>query len=531
MAIETISTINEVCGTSVNPDRIEIDIFFYGSPRLGMILYTDEPKTIRKGAGIWGLKYNNKIYKVRTDSMGIVVQFDGECVANELPTRLIAYQVLNVWEIPNGNIGLLKEQIDEMLVAGANCFHIAINLDYIFNSNSELIANSESKWAGFDEFFAYVAAKNKPVGIRVNMGVDDSLIESYWGWANHQKDEWGFDCRIAYGSGITSFAYTAGRNMLLDFFTKVVNRYYPVFGNNLIFIQPSLTAQQEFGGNYENRQYPEPNYPCIYDYSENNKSAFRTAMQAKYSTIGNLKVAWGSVANSYTSFSDVMPPTSGLSNRFESNWAALRNGLSGKRGEDWWKFGFGQYYDFMVDCKNILQSVNSQIELSGLWGSASDELSLARYSFNLAAFCTVCDNIQTECSTRNFSNSVDSISTDWVNSLSTKKKYSEVASFDAGGWQNALEYCREGLKNGLSMISIVVSKNYANLDEWNAYKGIIATLVEEYEDKPIVTVATEGTISVELSQCIRDWEGVVSAWRNAGGGKNKRILINFNNDL
>lgn len=525
MSISAIGNINQVCDTSVNPQRAEEAVFFDGQPRLGMVLYTDKAKTFRKGAGIYGLKFQGKTYKVQADAQGIVTVFDGECSAAVLPKRLIAYLHVNNWDV-NSNVGILKEQTNEMVAAGANCLHLSINFDYVFHSNAELVANAASSWANYDEWFTHAASKNLPIVLRICLGMDDNYVPQFWGFEYSSKDPWGFDYRPFYGNNIPTLSSSVGKNMMIDFYTKVLDRYIPIFGNNLIAIQPTTTSTQEFGGEWRNQQFPQPQYNSFGDYSSYNISGFRAWLTSKYGTIGNLKTAWGNVSFSFASFDDVVPPYPYNANRFETSWDGLRGMLSGQRGKDWYQFHHDNFRNLFVSLSNIAKARKPNVEMSALFGTCSDEISLSGFAYNVVDWCRVADHIQTLYSTRNFADWFDDISADYVRSLANKPIHTEVADFDALNPNAALTYSRNALNAGAKYIAILADKS--NIDRWNGFKTLVATLVSEYANTPISLPAFEGSINVSLSETIQSWPQVKSKWLAAGGSKTKHIQINFN---
>jgi hypothetical protein len=525
MSITTIGNINQVCETSVNPQRAEEKIYFDGQPRLGMVLYTDKGKNTRKTAGIYGLKFQGKTYKIQADNQGIVTVFDGQCSEAVLPKRFIAYQYVNTWDV-NNNIPLLKEQTDEMIAAGANCIHVSIIFDYVFTSHAQLQANNESSWTKYDEWFQHIASKNVSVALRICLGMDDNYLEQFWGAENASKDPWGYIYKPFYGNNIPCLSSNIGRNMMIDFFTKVCDRYMPLFGNKLLFIQPSTQSSQEFGGEFRNRQFPEPEYPSFGDYNQQNIVGFREYCRGIYNNnIQLLKDAWGFLSFGWASFDDVLPPYPPNSNRFETSWGGLRIMLNGKRGIDWHQFHQKSYEKLFEDLTTIVKARNSSVDMSLLFGTCSNEISLSYLSHNVKAWCRKTDNIQTLYSRRDFRDFFDDMSADWVRSLADKDIYTEVADFDAYNSSAALTYSRKALDEGAKFLAIVSDK--ANIDRWNNFKTLVSTLVAEYANKPVEFPSWDGSINASLSEAIHDWPAIEQRWRAAGGSKTKRIQINF----
>ena len=526
MSITAIGSIGQVCEASVNPQRVEEKIYFDGHPRLGMVIYTNKEKNTRKTAGIYGLKFQGKTYKVQVDNQGVITTFDGQCSVSALPKRYIAYQYVNTWDV-NNNIALLKEQADEMIAAGANCIHLTIVFDYIFTSYTELQGNQQASWAKYDEWFQHIASKNVSVALRICLGMDDDHLENFWGSENASRDPWGYVYTPFYGNNIPCLSSSVGRNIIIEFFTKVCERYMPLFGNNLIFIQPTTQSSQEFGGEFRNRQYPNPEYPSFGDYNDKNIVGFREYCRNLYNNdIQLLKNAWGNISFGWSGFNEIVPPYPNNTNRFETTWSGLRLMLSGKRGIDWYIFHQKNYEKLFIDLSNIVKSINPNVEMSVLFGTCCHEISLSYLSYNVSAWCRIADNIQTLYSTRDSADNFDDMSVDWVSSLATKPIYTEIADFDAFTIQAGINYSQRALENGAKFLAIVSDKN--NIDRWNDFKGLVKNLANEYINKSISLPTFEGSINALFTEAIQNWPAIKERWIAAGGSNSKRIQIIFN---
>ncbi len=532
MSIQSIGDIGQVCSASINPARVEEGVHFYETPKLGMTLFRDRAKTIPFGAGFYALKFGGKTYKVQANSQGVVTVFDGECSFSTIQSkRFIAYQPLNEWDVV-GNLPLVKSQIDEMVNdAGVNFIALTMQLSYIVQSWDMLNSNSSPNWQFYDELVQHVKSKNLPVGIRVHMAVDDNYVPNFYGFDNSEKDEWGFEQRIYYGDNLPSFAYVPGVNMIQTFLRKVMDRYYPVLGNSLYFVSPTVAGTMEFGGNIINRQFPDPAYFAFYDFNNLNIIAFRAAMQEKYTTMQNLKNAWGNVSFGWSSFSEVEPPRSGISNRFSSSVESCRSMFTNKRGLDWWLYNYNKKKAFFIQCKNIIKSYSSNVLVVAEYGTCNSTDAFFRLSYNVPDICTYADIVKSDFSSITVNPIGPSISADWINSLSTKPKWSEIATFDAGNPETAKEYIRLAFNNNLEYASFIAMKDANNLNDWNAYKQLIKQFADEFINKETTQISWEGTINTTMSECVGNWPAVEQKYRDAGGSRTKRVKIILTDDL
>ncbi|MER0442691.1 beta-galactosidase [Emticicia sp. W12TSBA100-4] len=532
MSIQSIAGIGQVCSASINPARVEEGVYFYETPKLGMTLYRNQAKTTPFGAGFYALKFGGKTYKVQTDSQGVVTVFDGECnFSTTQPKRFIAYMPLNDWQILQ-NLQLYKDQMNEMVdEGGVNFLCLTFQLSYLFQSWDQLNSGTSAVWGLYDQVVDLANSKNLPVGFRVHMAVDDNYVPNFYGFANSEKDEWGFEQRVYYGDNTPSFAYAPGVNMIQTFLRKIMDRYYPVLGNKLYYVSPTLIGSQEFGGNMFNQQYPDPQYFALFDYNELNQADFRNRMQTKYGTMQNLKDNWGPVSHGWNDWSEIQVPKTGLTNRFSSNLAAIRGMMSQKRGRDWWLHQYNKKKEFFIQCKNIVQSYNSNILTIAEYGSCNREDVILRLSFNVPDICTYADVVKTDFSSMTVNPVGPSISADYINSLSTKPKWSEIADFDASNVETTRSYIRSAFDNGLVFGAFIISKNPEKLNEWTAYKQLVREIGDEYKNKDTTPINWEGTVNTTMSECLSNWPAVEQRWRDAGGSPSKHVRIILTNDL
>lgn len=536
MSIQLISDIGQICSAANNNQRIEEAVYFFGFPRLGMTLFRDLAKTQPFGAGFYGLKFGGKTYKVSTNGQGVVTVFDGECTAIPNPTlpipkRFIAYMPLNDWEILE-NIENYKSQMNEMVnEGGINFISLTFQLSYIFQSWEMLNSNNSPVWAKYDEIVQLAHSKNLYIGFRVHMAVDDNYVPNFYGFDNSEKDEWGKEQRVYYGDNIPSFAYAPGVNMIQTFLRKIMDRYYPILGNKLFYVSPTLIGSQEFGGNMFNQQYPEPQYFAFYDYNDLNQADFRNRMRTKYGTLTNLKNAWGSVSFSWSDFDEIQVPRTGLSNRFSSSLEAMRAMVSNQRGRDWWQHQYIKKKEFFIQCKNIVQSYNSNILTIAEYGSCNRADAIMRLSFNVPDICTYADVIKTDFSVTTVNPVGPSISADYINSLSTKPKWSEIADFDAANVETTRNYIKGAFDNGLVFAAFIIAKNPSKINEWTAYKQLVREIGDEYKNKDTTPINWEGNVYTTMSEVLANWPAVEQRWRDAGGSPTKHIKINLTNDL
>ena len=78
MAVQGFSNENDLCAADSNPDKVEQGVYFEGSVRAGMEIFTDAAKTTKKSSGYYLLKSGNRNYKIFITATG-TVNLIGEC--------------------------------------------------------------------------------------------------------------------------------------------------------------------------------------------------------------------------------------------------------------------------------------------------------------------------------------------------------------------------------------------------------------------------------------------------------------------
>lgn len=445
------------------------------------------------------------------------------------PRRIFAYMPLNHWD----SATMINEQVDEMANLGATLIAINIKLDDIFSSYAELQANSNAKWSKIDQIVDNIKAKNLPVFIRFVACVSEQYynISDWWGVANNIQDEWGESIMANHINTHPSLNYQAGVGMLLEFVQKGTNRYYNSLGSLLYAVGVSTTSDYEAGYNYRNEVangLDVNNYNVMCDYSPHSINAYKASLLIKYGNITSLNNAWGT---SYPDFASIQPPKLGtpMNQKTNTTLAQLRNMLNGKRGEDWYMFNHITIRNFVTQVKNIIKSHSSNIIYVGEYGSVFDDLSFLRISHNLPDICRNVDVIKTDFATRNASNTLDSLSADFVRSIATKPIWSEIADFDSFNYQATIGYINSAFMNGARYMAIISSKY--DINKWNFSKQAMSDMVTNWENAETSTISTQGSINVTLSECIHDFPSVKQRWANAGGSPTKNIFVNFNEDL
>ena len=262
------------------------------------------------------------------------------------------------------SIARTKEEYDAAIARGATYVLIKFDWGVVFPTMAQQTTNAASSWTNYTNLIDHVRTKNnylnKPMKLafRISVDLDDSLhndingtnTSGFYNLSDSAKDEQGYVARIERGSGHTSLAHSTGVNQVLDFVQKVLQRYYPVLGSQLLWVSVSLTAQNEAGYNYENQYFTPggeqvPRYHTTFDFSTHAVNGFKAAMQTKYGTTAALNAAWGS---GYTFFSDITPPSSSGSNP-DSVYAS-------NKGKDWWAYHYGLVKSFMLSCKSLVNT-------------------------------------------------------------------------------------------------------------------------------------------------------------------------------
>lgn len=318
---------------------------------------------------------------------------------------------LNMFPFDEGNLvgyptaaARTKSEYAEMAAVGMNDAVLTIEWDSIFATYAEQVTNDNSKWAKHDDLINYFKSlttiEGNPMGVslRIKVAKDDSThydlddplnTNGWYGLSNSAKDQLGYPVRIGRGFGHVSLAYSTGVSQVLDFVTKVVERYKGILGAQFNWCSVVFSAQDEDGYNYENQHYvvgsdsPIPAYPAAFDYSSHSTNGAKTwfASSEKYDgSISALNTAWGT---SFASFDAIVMPGTGLSGSHET----LNAIYTTNAGKDWYEWNLKLINSFLVSCEAIAEAEG--VKFTTETGSDVDILSPRRHTIDISRFVNI----------------------------------------------------------------------------------------------------------------------------------------------
>lgn len=467
------------------------------------------------------------------------------------PTILIGWQKM----FSHLDVGKAIFEMNEMSVAGVNLCQINILLDAVFYSKTEYDNNTASRWAAYDAIINHAVTKFQYISFRICVDYDDSKYYFLDPPTNSipqttplfdlfneiAQDEWGNPTRIAFGTGRGSLAIQTAKDKMKGFVTKVMNRYYPVVGSKLYWVGVATSAQQEAGDNYENQNYTDGSPSALkkadFDFTEANIGRFRTFVQNKYGNINAVNSAWNTT---YTGFSQIDAPRTGLPNHVSTTDFNILNKYSNQKGVDWYAHNANEFKLFWQECKAIVKSYNPNIKYCGEFGANTDETSILRKTLNVGDITSYVDVLKTNFAGRGW-NGVKEIAPDIIRHNSNGKEiHTEVNANDVvtqGGQTNPtvvksemFETAKSAIYNGAKAVILIDDRSSNYYSNTLALASELRTWINA---NPNVSVTTNQTMNVNLSDMIKNYSSVYSQWSNAGGtaGNTNRVKINLIDDL
>lgn len=423
------------------------------------------------------------------------------------------------------------------------------------------IDNFNSSWAKQDEYIAFAKATGKSVSLLICLflgrntesiaypEVQYATNKYFWGINNNEKDEYGNGIGITYyGDGHPSLADKSsgsGRSMMKDFFQKVVTRYaHPdKLGAQLNWVSPVITAQMEFGYNYENT-IGGITAPALSGYHDKTIEGFRTWLASevnpnRYENIMALRTKWGMY---FENFSDVTPPTTGIpfGTAQTQHFAAL---FKTNRGKDWWMYLSYLLVDFANDLKVITNNYAPQAKFVLSFGgnAPSDELVIIRGTYDVIKWGDVSHGIKTAfgIDTRQGKDIV-AMSLDYIQNYPNKKQtelhYIDYGNKDAYGKvidppsvvePRMIDSGKAAINNGVKDLMFITMKSHN--EYYEMLKRVYDALMP-YWVNPAARDTGNRSALVTLNDLL-DSGGRkgVEAWESAGGSNSLRVNFKFLN--
>ena len=429
----------------------------------------------------------------------------GNYVDNWQNERYNSLMISYPFDPGNGGVPTYKATIDDWLSKCPEINNLVLPVFWgdVFDSYAEQTANAEGSWTQINDLVTFLKSKNRKVSILLCLFLGSSEVDNFWGYDNNEKDEWNTVVSLEYGNAHPSLADKSsgsGRSMMKDFFQKVVTRYaHPdKLGAQLNWISPVITAQMEFGYNYENT-VGALTAPALSGYHTKTIEGFRTWLASevnpnRYENIMALRTKWGMY---FEDFSDVTPPTTGIPFGIAQtqHFAAL---FKTNRGKDWWMYLSYLLVDFANELKVIVNNYAPQAKFVLSFGgnTPSDELVIMRGTYDVIKWGDVSHGIKTAfgIDTRQGKDTV-AMSLDYIQNYPNKKQtelhYIDYGNKDSNGKvidppsvvePRMIDSGKAAIMNGVKDLMFIAMKSHN--EYYNMLKRVYDALMPYWVNPP-----------------------------------------------
>lgn len=371
--------------------------------------------------------------------------------------------------------------------------------------------NSKPNWAQLDNQINHAVNKlGHKVAIRIHLGRNYSLTKGFWEEEEAVKDFKGKVLTNYYDNNHFSFAHQPSVDKARGFVKEVCERYksYQQSGK-IIFISVVNTPQQELGFTYQNQQWPEKEYPAIFDHSKWAMIKFKDWAREKYTTIRTLNTYWGT---NYKSFLEVEPYV---------NWWNINDSFRGRRGKDWFIFRhlmIKNYYEQMVE---TIKSVDSSYKVASEYGGVSDNLSILRNTLAFKDLSVKSDYLKT--SIEGFQGDIT-----YSNTSPNQKLYTEVAFFDLPTSDELKNYVKRAASYNIEFIMLIIESD--NQSEYDKFLPAFQEAVKAMKSPPSNIVFTD-SVKYRVSQLTDSRELVVNDWKTRSNNGQQKVKVILEEDL
>ena len=416
--------------------------------------------------------------------------------------KYVCHGVLNLDNSPTNALPVMNK----LVAAGCNATMLTVWWERVYPQT-----DSKPNWVQLDNQINYaINTLGIKVAIRIHLGRNFGLTKGFWTEEESVKDFKGKPLTNYYDNNHFSFAHQPSIERAKGFVKEVCERYknYQKDGK-IIFISAVNTPQQELGFTYQNQQWPEKEYPAVFDHSKWAMIKFKDWAKEKYTTIRTLNSYWGT---NFKSFTEVEPYV---------NWWNVQDSFRGRRGKDWYVFRhlmLKNYYDQMIEA---IKSVEPTYKVACEFGGIADNLSLLRSSLSFKNLCEKADFIKT---------SIDSFQGDigFSNTAPNQRFYTEVAFFDLQTADELKEYSKRSVEYGSEFIMFIVESN--NVQEYEKILPAVQEAVKGLKN-PIAPLVFADSVKYRLSQLTDSRELVINDWKTRSDNGKKRIKIILEEDL
>ena len=447
------------------------------------------------------------------------------------------------------------EYIDQAKTVGCNAVLLTIQWGSIEGKLSRVLKQENGEtynvWKQYDDQIAHARSLGMKVAINVAISTSDDVTHSLSDrYGIDTGDGWKKDDRILnvnYGNQeavfqkygglmrpklhvqfvMTSLAAQATRDRLVNFTSKVINRYkYLQEANDLLYVDVicTRTGEGEFEigtSKFDYEQEMDMSYSST-DYSKPMVSGYKSWLAHKYGNVGTLNSTWGT---NFSSFDAVAPkrPSGSM--------------FAGKDGSDWYLYRSSVLKEINTLFKNTVKGINSNIKVILHHGSVFDKLSRGRGTFAFNEVGAELDGIKIN----NDTYYDHRFSIDLLRSNLPGKLYVNETAFNAG-IENTIRLARESYTHGAQIVTIFMlseaMKSPSDIAALQAFSN------EWVKNKQVTSPAPSNHDSFTLSSMInndgcttnRDDYGndcdAYKKWRTAyANAGNQPVNILLTNDL
>lgn len=444
------------------------------------------------------MRHIRKLYIISLYLSGVFVSL-GRANAQ----KIVCHGILNL----DGDVNHAIPVMNKMVKEGCNATMLTVWWDRVYPQ-----PNSKPDYAQLDNQINH-AINNLgiKVAIRIYVGRNYALTQGFWQEEESIKDFRGKVLTHYYDNNHFSFSHQPSIDKVKDFVREVCERYknYQKAGK-IIYISVVNTPQQELGYAYQNQQWPEKEYPAVFDHSKWSMIKWKDWAKEKYTNIRTLSAYWG--YNAFKDFSEVIPYV---------NTGNVQDSFRGRWGKDWYLFRhkmLKEYYDQVIE---TIKSVDSTYKVACEFGGITDNLSLLRNTFAFKDLSVKADFLKT---------STEGIQGDIAvsNVKPHQKLYTEVAFFDLQTPADLQAYVKRSVEYGCEFIMLIVESN--NTKEFEKILPAVQEAVKWIDRPNIKPVFADSTL-YRLSQLIDNRELVVNDWRIKSDNGKKKLKVVLEEDI
>ncbi len=423
-----------------------------------------------------------------------------ETVMPEIEQRYFIYRI---WNFNMLTLDQFKFIADTVVQDGFN----AIKVHIPWYQAEKTIGKYD--FSAFDEMIDY-AVKDKGLKVAISIDLTRKSDDGYLTDEELMRDSSGnisaggypFD-RTQMSLNSTTATYKAVR-----FYKSAVAHYDKLYGENILFYLPAFS------------QYAETEIWCTtdYDYSDSAKSAFGKFLETEYGTIEGLNTVIGT---SYTSFSEINPPSATASDNLGQLWYIFRHN------------SLKSLIDRLADAQKK-EAPNTKFALQ--FGCVYDEAAFRRVTLGFTDLCEKADVVWVDDGpTMNHLFSMDLLTSNLPAHVELAQEIDGPTQVGASR-ENYLAQGMLSFKRGATYVSIANWSIESGIDNYNNYRDIWKQIADRWlsEDAPEVARPDESSpvLDISLSSLFKmhNISSIISNYTSLAS-TGKPVRINWIDDL